>query len=140
MNTWERFTGLFGTKRDMLGFTAAATPTAEEWLDAFTTNFMQYPNAEHGAQALMSGVRFYTPAFVAQLAALSPVTAHQPAITGTIPRAIYTATGPLISGVYENLISRHGGQAEMQTAFTTAAAQLVKEYQQDSYSTNGVKY
>jgi hypothetical protein len=140
MNTWERFTGLFGTKRDMLGFTAAATPSAEEWLDAFTTDFMRHPTTEHGAQALMSGVRFYTPAFVAQLAALSPVTAHQPAITGTIPRAIYTATGPLISGVYENLISRHAGQAEMQTAFTTAAAQLVKEYQQDSYSTNGVKY
>jgi hypothetical protein len=65
MNLWTRLTARFGPQSDMLGFAPTATPTADVWLYAFTDNFMSRSTAANGADALMSGLRFYTPTFVA---------------------------------------------------------------------------
>jgi hypothetical protein len=134
MNIWNRLTARSRSRLDTLGFAAGAAPSADEWLAAFTGNFMGQPNAEHATLALMSGVRFYTPAFVAQLAALPPINARQPAITGNIPRAIYTATGPIIAAVYQNLISRHAGRADIEAAFARATPALVGRYNRTTYT------
>ena len=136
MNIWTRITAGFGARPDMLGFAAGATPTADEWLTAFTANFMGQPYADHGALALMSGLRFYTPAFVAALAALPPVEMRQPHIAGTIPRAIYTATGPIIADAYQKLIGRNAGHAEIQAAFAQATPALAAQYNQTTYTSN----
>jgi hypothetical protein len=134
MNIWNRFTARSRPQLDTLGFAAGATPSADEWLAAFTGNFMGQPNAAHSTLALMSGVRFYTPAFVAQIAALPPITARQPAITGNIPRAIYAATGPIITNVYQNLISRHADRAAIEAAFARATPALVDRYNLTTYT------
>src|SRR4051794_4802555 len=79
----------FGAGPDLLGFAAAATPTADEWLAAFTGYFIRHPQAKLGASALMSGLRFYTAAFVAEIGALPSVEFRQPPLPGRIPNAIY---------------------------------------------------
>src|SRR5690554_404584 len=84
----------------------------------------------------MSGVRFYTPAFVAQIAALPPIAPRQPAITANLPRAIYTDTRTIIAAVYQNLIRRHAGRAEMEAAFARATPALVGRYNRTSYPSN----
>ena len=70
MNHWNRFAARFAGRRDRLGCAADATPSADEWLAAFTRHFLGQPDAEHGRQGLMSGLRFYTADFVAAIAAL----------------------------------------------------------------------
>ena len=127
MNLWTRLTARFGPQSDMLGFAPMATPTADVWLYAFTDNFMSRSTAANGADALMSGLRFYTPAFVAQLQALPPIDSHQPPLPGRIPRAVYTTAGPIIVDVYQNVISRNGGRAEIRTAFMQAMPGLLRQ-------------
>src|SRR3954447_25179871 len=95
MPIWPQFLARIGAKPDLLGFAAGATPSADEWLAAFTRHFMSNPEAAQGTQALMAGLPFYTPAFVAALAALPPGGTPQHPIAGTIPREIYTTAGPL---------------------------------------------
>src|SRR5215212_2266044 len=113
MNSQNQFDTDFGGGRDMLNYTPGATPSADVWLAAFTTDLMGHADADHGAQALMSGLRFYTSAFVAELAALPPVEARLPPLPGSGARAIYTATSPIIRDVYEQLIRRHASHAEI---------------------------
>src|SRR5690242_18242962 len=67
MNPWNRFAARFAGRRDRLGCAADATPSADEWLAAFTRHFLGQPDAEHGRQGLMSGLRFYTADFVAAI-------------------------------------------------------------------------
>jgi hypothetical protein len=129
MPTWPQFTARFTAKPDLLGFAPGAAPAADAWLAAFTDNFMRAPDAAHGAQALMSGVRFYTAAFVAELAALPPVESRRPAIVGAIPREVYTATGPIIVRVYAQFISRNVPLAQIQAAFARETPALVACYQ-----------
>lgn len=129
MPTWPQFNARFTAKPDLLGFAPGATPAADAWLAAFTDDFMRAPDAAHGAQALMSGLRFYTAAFVAELAALPPVGSRRPAIVGAIPREVYTATGPIIAGVYAQFISRDAPPAQIQAAFARETPALVACYQ-----------
>jgi hypothetical protein len=129
MLTWPQFTARFTAPPDLLGFAPCATPAADEWLAAFTDDFMRYPDAAHGAQALMSGLRFYTAAFVAEIAALPPVGSRRPALVGAIPREIYTATGPIIAGVYAQFISRDAPPPQTQAAFARETPALVACYQ-----------
>src|SRR5689334_21280481 len=107
MDIWQRLTERFDPGTDLLGFTTTATPDADEWLTAFTTYFMRNPQAKPAARALMSGQRFFTAAFVAEIGALPSVEFRQPALPGRIPNAIYTSTRPIIATVYQNLISRN---------------------------------
>jgi hypothetical protein len=137
MPTWPQVTARFGAHSDMLGFAPAATPSADEWLVAFTRHFLRHPDVAYGAQALMSGLRFYTADFVAALAALPPGESRHPAISGNRPQAIYTATGPLIAAVYEQAIRRNAGRAEVQAAFTAAAPGLLGHYDGAVYVTSG---
>ena len=128
MKIWHRLVARFGPQSDLLGFAPSATPDADTWLTAFTGNFMSHPTAAHGTDALMSGLRFYTPAFVAELKALPSIDVRQPPLAGRIPRAIYTTAGPIIVDVYQNLISRNTGHREIQTAFLQAMPGLVNQY------------
>ena len=140
MDLWNKLTAGFGSHADLLGFASTARPTADEWLAAFTGNFMQHPDATHGTQALMSGLRFYTPEFMAAVTAIPPVATRKPLLAGNIPQAIYTATGPIIATVYQNLISRNAARSEIQAAFTQAMPSLLAQYNHTSYSSNGVGY
>jgi hypothetical protein len=117
---------------DMLGFAADATPSADEWLAAFTADFVRYPAAEHGARALMSGLRFYTAGFVAEIAALPPVSARQPALVGKDLCAVYTATGPIIADVYQNLIRHNAPRDDIQDAFAQSMPGLIGHYQRSN--------
>ena len=80
--------------------------------------------------------RFYTPAFMAALAALPPVEMRRLHVAGTIPRAIYTATGPIIADAYQKLIGRNAGHAEIQAAFAQAPPALAAQYNQTSDTSN----
>jgi hypothetical protein len=130
MDIWNRLTARFDTGPDLLGFSAAAPPAADEWLAAFTTYFMKHPQAQPGVRALMSGLRFYTAPFVAELGALPSVELRQPARPGRIPNAIYTATRSIIASVYQTRISQNAGQQEVQTAFAQAMPGLIGQYTQ----------
>jgi hypothetical protein len=127
MNLWTRLTARFGPQSDMLGLSPSDSPTADTWLYAFTDNFMSRSTAANGADALMSGLRFYTADFVTQLQALPPIAARQPPLPGRIPRAIYATAAPIIVDVYQNVISRNGGRAEIRTAFMQAMPGLLRQ-------------
>jgi hypothetical protein len=127
MDIWNRLTARFGPQPDLLGFASTATPTADAWLQAFTDHFMSHPNAAAGADAFMSGVRFYTAAFVAEIKALPPVEERQPPLPGRIPRAIYMTAGPIIVDVYQNLMSRNAGHREIHAAFVRAMPGLLRQ-------------
>jgi hypothetical protein len=137
MNHWNRFAARFAGRRDRLGCAADATPSADEWLAAFTRHFLGQPDAEHGRQGLISGLRFYTADFVAAIAALPPVALRQPPILGNRPRAIYIAAGPIIAAVYQQLIARNAAREEISTAFTEAAPRLLGGYDGAIYLTSG---
>src|SRR5947209_4815677 len=111
MTNHDQFDTRFGGSRDMLGYTPGATPSADAWLGTFTTDFIAYADGTHGAHALMSGLRFYTAAFVAEIAALPPVESRLPPVSGPVARAIYTATCPIILDVYQTQIRKHTGNA-----------------------------
>jgi hypothetical protein len=130
----------FSAGRDLLGYTRGATPPADAWLAAFTGSLIKQPTAAHGTEALMSGLRFYTAAFVAEIAALPPVEARLPPLPGTTARAIYTATGLIILTVYQTLIRRKAGRAEIRAAFARAAAELITTYHPDVAHAHGVRY
>lgn len=130
MDIWDRVTARFDSGPDVLGFTATATPAADEWLAAFTTYFMKHPQARPAARALMSGLRFFTAPFVAEIAALPSVELRQPALPGRIPNAIYTSTRSIIAAVYQNRISRNAGPQEVQAAFAQAMPGLLGQYTQ----------
>ncbi len=130
MNDPDQFADRFGAGRDMLGYTPGATPSAEAWLETFTKDFIAHSaDAAHSARALMSGLRLYTPAFVAEIAALPSVDRRMPPITSSVARAVYTATGPIILDVYERLIRRNAARADIQAAFTAAMPALLAQYQ-----------
>jgi hypothetical protein len=112
----------------MLDFAPEATPSADEWLVAFTDSFMKRPDAGHATNTLMSGLRFFTAEFVAAVATLPSPETRQPPIGGRIPRAVYTATGPIIQDVYQKLISQNAGRGQIQAAFAQAVPVLVGEY------------
>jgi hypothetical protein len=118
----------FSAGRDLLGYTPGATPPADAWLATFTGSLLQQPTAAHGTEALMSGLRFYTAAFVAEIAALPPVEARLPPLPGHTAQAIYTATGPIIVTVYQTLILRQARREEIEAAFAQAAAELIAAY------------
>lgn len=130
----------FSAGRDLLGYTLGATPPADAWLAAFTGSLLQQPTAAHGTEALMSGLRFYTAAFVAEIAALPPVEARLPPLPGNTAQAIYTATGPIIVSVYQTLIRRKAGREEIQAAFAQAAAELIAAYHPDLHRAHRVRY
>ena len=130
MNIWNRLTTLFGLRADMLDFAPDATPSADDWLVAFTESFVRRPDAAHATNTLMSGLRFFTAEFVAGVASLPSPETRRPPIGGRIPRAIYTATGPIILDVYQKLISRNAGRGQIQAAFAQAVPVLVGEYNQ----------
>ena len=127
MDIWNRFTARFGPQPDMLGFVSTATPTADVWLQAFTDHFMSHPNADEGAAAFMSGLRFYTAAFVAEIKALPAVEERHPPLPGRIPRAMYMTAGPIIVDVYQNLMSRNAGHREIHAAFVQAMPGLLRQ-------------
>src|SRR5690242_16265878 len=137
MTPWQQLTARFGDRADVLGFAPEAAPSADEWLVAFTRYFTRRPDVARGAQALMSGLRFFTADFVAALAALPPGEKRHPAIPGNISQAVYTATGPIIGAVYEQLIRRNAGRAEIQAAFLAAAPGLLGRYDGAVYVTSG---
>jgi hypothetical protein len=120
----------FSAGRDLLGYTPEATPGADAWLAAFTRSFMQQPDAAHATEAFMSGQRFYTPAFVAEIAALPPVESRLPPLAGRAAQGIYTATGPIIVAVYQTLIRRKASHADIQAGFAQAVEGLVSAYHQ----------
>ena len=128
MTFLQRFTARFGPQPDLLGFAADAHPAADAWLETFTDDFMRNPDAVHGAAIMMSGLRFFTADFVAQIAALPPVATRRPAIAGRIPRDVYSAAGPIIAGVYQTCISRNAAHAEIQAAFAQAMPLLTSRY------------
>lgn len=128
MNIWNRLTASFGPRADVLDFAQGATPSADEWLVAFTDSFMQRPDAVHATRTLMSGLRFFTAQFVANIASLPSPETRRPPIGGSIPRAIYAATGPIIEDVYEKFIRRSAGRAQIQAAFAQAVPVLVGAY------------
>ena len=96
MNIWNRLTTHSNLRADMLAFAPDARNT------------------------LMSGLRFFTAEFVAGIASLPSPETRQPPIGGRIPRAIYTATGPIIEDVYQKLISRNDGRGQIQAALAQA--------------------
>ena len=128
MTIQDQFDTRFGGSRDMLGYTPGATPSADAWLGTFTTDFIAHADGTHGAHALMSGLRFYTAAFVAEIAALPPVESRLPPVSGPLARAIYTATRPIILDVYQTQIRQHTGNAEILAAFTRAMPGLLATY------------
>ncbi len=128
MNIWNQLTARIGPRADMLDFAPEAKPSADEWLVAFTRSFISRPDAAHAANTLMSGLRFFTAEFVATIASLPSPETRQPPIGGRIPRAIYTATGPIIEDVFHRLISRNAGRPQIQAAFAQAVPVLVGEY------------
>ena len=128
MNIWNRLTTRLGPRADMLEFAPDATPSADEWLVAFTKSFVRRPDAAYATDTLMSGLRFFTAEFVANIASLPSPERRQPPIGGRIPRAIYTATGPIIEDVYQKLISRNAGRGQIQSACAQAVPVLVGEY------------
>lgn len=140
MNTPHHVPAGFSVGRDLLGYTLGATPSADAWLAAFTRSFLQQPTAAHATDAFMSGLRFYTPAFVAEIAALPPVESRLPPIPGRTAQAIYTATGPIVIAVYQTLIRRNGGREKIQVAFAQAVDGLLAAHHPDLSSTNGVRY
>ena len=140
MTTPQHLTAGFSVGRDLLGYTLEATPSADAWLAAFTGSFMQQPTAAHATDAFMSGLRFYTPAFVAEITALPLVESRLPPITGRTAQAIYTATGPIVVAVYQTLIRHNGGREDIQTAFAQAVDGLLAAYHPDVYSPNGIRY
>jgi hypothetical protein len=140
MNTPHHVPAGFSVGRDLLGYTLGATPSADAWLATFTGSLMQQPTAAHATDAFMSGLRFYTPAFVAEIAALPPVESRLPPIPGRTAQAIYTATGSIVIAVYQTLIRRNGGREKIQAAFAQAVDGLLAAYHPDLSSTNGVRY
>ncbi len=128
MNIWNQLTASFVPRADMLDFAQDATPSADEWLVAFTESFMRFHDAEHATRTLMSGLRFFTAEFVADIASLPSPETRQPPIGGSIPRAIYAATGPIIEDVYQKVIRRNAGRGQIQAAFAQAVPVLVGEY------------
>jgi len=128
MNIWNKLTARLGPRADMLAFAPDATPSADEWLVAFTESFVRRPDSAHATNTLMSGLRFFTAEFVANIASLPSPETRRPPIGGRIPRAIYTATGPIIQDVYQKLISRNAGRGQIQAAFAQAVPVLVGEY------------
>jgi len=130
MDIWNRLTARFAPRADMLDFAPDATPSADDWLVAFTESFVRRPDAAHATNTLMSGLRFFTAEFVAGVASLPSPETRRPPIGGRIPRAIYTATGPIILDVYQKLISRNAGRGQIQAAFAQAVPVLVGEYNQ----------
>jgi len=128
MNIWHQLTARLGPRADMLDFSPSAAPSADEWLVAFTKSFIRRPDAAHATNTLMSGLRFFTAEFVANIASLPSPETRQPPIGGSIPRAIYKTTGPIIEDVYHRLISRDAGREQIQAAFAHAVPALVGEY------------
>jgi hypothetical protein len=128
MNIWNRLTASFGPKVDVLGFAPDAKPSTEQWLVAFTESFMRHHDAPHATNTLMSGLRFFTAEFVANIAPLAPPETRQPPVYGSVPRAIYAATGPIIEDVYQKLISQNAGSGQIRAAFAHAVPVLVGEY------------
>ena len=128
MDIWNRLTARFAPRADMLDFAPNATPSADEWLVAFTTSFVRQPDAAHATSTLMSGLRFFTAEFVAAVSSLPSPETRQPPIGGSIPRAIYAATGPIIEDVYQKLISRNAERGQIQAAFAQAVPVLVGAY------------
>jgi len=128
MNILNRLTAGFGPRADALDFAQDATPSADAWLVAFTDSFMQRPDAEHATRTLMSGLRFFTAEFVANIASLPSPETRQPPIGGSIPRAIYKATGPIIEDVYQKFIRLNAGRGQIHSAFAQAVPALVGEY------------
>lgn len=128
MNIWKRLAARFGPQVDMLGFAPDATPSGDQWLVAFTESFVRHPDAVHATNIFMSGLRFFTAEFVAGVASLPSPETRQPPIGGRIPRAVYTATGPIIADVYQKLISQNAGRGQIKAAFAQAVPVLVGEY------------
>ena len=81
MLSWNRLNARFGVTPALLGFNRDARPAGEEWLAAFTAAFRGPPNAA----------------------------APAPARAGARPRAVYTATGPILAAAYQTLIDRRPG-------------------------------
>jgi hypothetical protein len=140
MNSPYHLTADNSAGRDLLGYTPGATPSADAWLAAFTGSLLRQPTAAHATEAFMSGLRFYTPEFVAEIAALPPVESRLPPITGRTAQAIYTATGPIIVAVFQTLIRRNASRADTQAAFARAVEGLLATIHPDSHSTSGVRY
>ncbi|HMA33897.1 MAG TPA: hypothetical protein VKY74_05390 [Chloroflexia bacterium] len=130
----------FSGSRDMLGYTPGATPSADAWLATFTRDFLAHAEGTHGAHALMSGLRFYTAAFVAEIAALPPVALRLPPIAGSVAQAIYTATQAIILDVYETQIRRQAEHADILAAFTQAMPALVAQYHNTPATDTGIGY
>jgi hypothetical protein len=128
MNIWKRLTTNFGPRADTLAFAPDATPSADEWLTAFTENFVRHPDATRATNALMEGLRFFTADFVASIASLPTPERRLPPNAGRMPMAIYAATGPIIEEVYRKLISHNAGRGQIRAAFTLAVPVLVVEY------------
>lgn len=128
MSPWNPTPARLDTRPDLLGFAAAATPSADAWLVAFTDYFVQHPDADAGVRALLSGLRFYTAAFVAELTALPAGAAHQPPLPGPAACAVYAATAPIIADVYEHLIRHNAPRANIADAFAQSLPGLLGHY------------
>lgn len=118
----------FGASRDLLGYTPAATPSADSWLTTFARDFIAHADGARGADALMSGLRYYTPAFMAEIAALPPVESRLPPLAGSAVRAIYTAAQPILLDVYATHIGRQAEAAAVRAAFAHAMPGLLAHY------------
>lgn len=127
MTPWNPTPARLGARPDLLGF-ATAAPTADAWLLAFTDYFMQHPDTDSGVRALMSGLRFYTAAFVAEIAALPPAATHQPALPSPAACAVYTATAPIIADIYQNLIRHDAPRDDIADAFGQSLPGLISHY------------
>ena len=140
MNSPRHLIADISVGRDLLGYTPGATPSADAWLATFTGSVMQQPTAAHATEAFMSGLRFYTPAFVAEIAALPPVESRLPPLSGHTAQAIYTASGPIIVTVFQTLIRRNASRAATQAAFARAVDELLAAHHPGLHSTYGVRY
>jgi hypothetical protein len=114
-----------GAGRDLLGYTPSATPSADTWLATFARDFVAHADGAHGADALMSGLRYYTPAFMAEIAALPPVESRLPPLPGSAARAIYTAAQPILLAVYATQIGPQAEVAAIRAAFAHAMPGLL---------------
>jgi hypothetical protein len=128
MATPHPFDTRFSASRDLLGYTPAATPSADTWLATFARDFIAHADGAHGADALMSGLRYYTPAFMAEIAALPPVESRLPPLSGSAARAIYTAAQPILLDVYATHIGRRAEDAAIRAAFAHAMPGLLAHY------------
>jgi hypothetical protein len=128
MSVITRLTHLWGPPPDLLGFGPSASPTADEWLAAFTDQFIRHPTQVFGTAALMSGVRFFSRPFIVEIAALGPVETRSPMIPGYIPQAIYRTVGPIICQVYAQQIRHNAEPAQIEAAFTAAVPELLDRY------------